>query len=110
MREKANVTAAITISASDSNSVGHHHAAKLVAEEGRKVKANFLCTISQVKCFPYHLENTGKTTVSDISDICPGLAMRATISTSQFNTKFMAKTENTQPAIFILADKASNKK
>lgn len=33
---------AITISASDSNSVIHYHASKLVAEEGRKADANSL--------------------------------------------------------------------
>lgn len=33
---------AITISNSDSNSVIHYHASKLVAEEGRKADANLL--------------------------------------------------------------------
>lgn len=59
-REKASVTAAITISDSDSDSVIHYHASKLVAKEGRKADANLLKTISQRKCISYHLENSEK--------------------------------------------------
>lgn len=48
--------------------------------------------------------------VSDISDICQGLSIKAAISDLQFNTEFMTLTENIQPTIFVLVDKASHKK